>query len=85
MVPNLVTPRAVPHVAGAPVIYTRCASLVGDGSDQTWRHRHFGVVTTVDSKDAQILAPLAPQEGDIVLTKSGSAVFPSTNLSICCG
>ena len=81
MVPNLVSGSLRRSAAcGAPVIYTRCASLVGDGSDQTWRHRHFGVVTTVDSEDAQILAPLAPQEGDIVLTKSGSAVFPSTNL-----
>ena len=79
VVPNLEELIAAFREVGAPVIYTRCASLVGDGSDQTWRHRHFGVVTTVDSKDAQILAPLEPQEGDIMLTKSGSAVFPSTN------
>ena len=79
VVPNLVQLTAAFRAHGAPVIYTRCASLVGDGSDQTWRHRHFGVVTTVDSKDAQILAPLAPAEGDIMLTKTGSAVFPSTN------
>ena len=79
VVPNLVQLIAAFRAHRAPVIYTRCASLVGDGSDQTWRHRHFGVVTTVDSKDAQILAPLVPQEGDIMLTKSGSAVFPSTN------
>ncbi len=79
VVPNLQRLIAAFRSAGAPVIYTRCASLVGDGSDQTWRHRHFGVVTTVDSRDAQILEPLAPQEGDIMLTKSGSAVFPSTN------
>jgi ureidoacrylate peracid hydrolase len=64
---------------GAPVIYTRCASLRGDGSDQTWRHRSFGVVTTVDSEDSQILPSIAPQEGDIVLTKTGSSVFTSTN------
>ena len=79
VVPNLAALIAAFRACGAPVIYTRCASLVGDGSDQTWRHRHFGVVTTVDSKDAQILAPLAPEDGDIMLTKTGSAVFPSTN------
>jgi ureidoacrylate peracid hydrolase len=63
----------------APVIYTRCASLRGDGSDQTWRHRSFGVVTTVDSEDSEILPPIAPQDRDILLTKTGSSVFTSTN------
>jgi nicotinamidase-related amidase len=65
---------------GAPVIYTRCASLRGDGSDQTWRHRAFGLVCTVDSQDAQILDEIAPLEGDILLTKTGSSVFNSTNV-----
>jgi nicotinamidase-related amidase len=65
---------------GAPIIYTRCASLRGDGSDQTWRHRAFGLVCTVDSQDAQILDEIAPTEGDILLTKTGSSVFNSTNV-----
>jgi nicotinamidase-related amidase len=65
---------------GAPVIYTRCVSLRGDGSDQTWRHRSFGLACTLDSKDAQILDEVAPQEGDIVLNKTGSSVFNSTNV-----
>lgn len=65
---------------GAPVIYTRCVSLVGDGSDQTWRHRSFGLVCGLDSKDAEILAELAPEPGDIVLNKTGSSVFNSTNV-----
>jgi nicotinamidase-related amidase len=65
---------------GAPVIYTRCASLRGDGSDQTWRHRAFGLVCSVDSQDAQILDEIAPLDGDIVLTKSGSSPFNSTTI-----
>ena len=64
---------------GAPVLYTRCVSLRGDGSDQTWRHRSFGLVCTLDSKDAQILEEIAPRDGDIVLDKTGSSVFNSTN------
>ena len=62
-----------------PVIYTRCVSLRGDGSDQTWRHRCFGLVTTLDSKDSQILQEIAPQPGDILLNKTGQSVFTSTN------
>ena len=61
------------------MIHTRCVSLRGDGSDQTWRHRSFGLVCTLDSKDAQFLDEVAPQDGDIVLNKTGSSVFNSTN------
>jgi nicotinamidase-related amidase len=64
---------------GSPVVYTRCVSLRGDGSDQTWRHRSFGLVCAFGSKDAEILAEVAPKEGDIVLNKTGSSVFNSTN------
>jgi nicotinamidase-related amidase len=79
VVPNVVRLTQAFRRLGSPVIYTRCVSLRGDGSDQTWRHRSFGLVCTVDSKDAQILEEIAPQEGDIVLDKTGSSVFNSTN------
>ena len=64
---------------GAPVIYTRCASLRGDGSDQTWRHRAFGLAIDADEHEAQIMDEIAPQSGDIVLVKTGSSTFTSTN------
>jgi nicotinamidase-related amidase len=63
----------------APIIYTRCVSLRGDGSDQTWRHRSIGLVASLDSKDAEILKEIKPEKGDIVLNKTGSSVFTSTN------
>jgi ureidoacrylate peracid hydrolase len=65
---------------GAPVILTRCVSVRGDGSDQTRRHIAFGVFCTLDSEDAQFLPEVAPEPGDIVLNKSGSSVFNSTNI-----
>ncbi|MDP6476035.1 MAG: isochorismatase family cysteine hydrolase [Alphaproteobacteria bacterium] len=64
---------------GAPVIYTRCASLRGDGSDQTWRHRAFGLAIDADEHEAQIMDEIAPQPGDITLVKTGSSTFTSTN------
>lgn len=63
----------------APIVYTRCVSLRGDGSDQTRRHRAFGLVCSADSHDAQVLDELAPQPGDIMLDKTGSSFFNSTN------
>ena len=81
---NTVTPALVELTGaarrlGAPVIYTRCVSLRGDGSDQTWRHRQFGLVTTLDSEDSEFLPAIAPRGPDIVLNKTGSSVFNSTN------
>ena len=64
---------------GAPVIYTRCASLRGDGSDQTWRHRAFGLAIDANDDEAQIMDEVAPRMGDIVLVKTGSSTFTSTN------
>ena len=79
VVPNVARLADAFRSLGAPVIHTRCVSLRGDGSDQTWRHRSFGLVCTLDSKDAEFLDEVAPQEGDIVLNKTGSSVFNSTN------
>jgi nicotinamidase-related amidase len=79
VVPNVARLASAFRELGAPVVYTRCASLRGDGSDQTWRHRSFGLVCSLDSEDAQILDEVAPQPGDILLNKTGSSVFNSTN------
>lgn len=67
------------RASGAPIVHTRCVSLRGDGSDQTWRHRAFGLVCSIDSEDAQFLPGVAPQAGEIVLNKTGSGMFNSTN------
>ena len=80
LVPNVQKLTAAFRERGAPIFYTHCVSVRGDGSDQTRRHIAFGVFCTLDSKDAQILEELAPQEGDILLNKSGSSVFNSTNI-----
>ena len=82
---NLVVPAArrlidAFHANDATVIYTTCASVRGDGSDQTWRHRAFHHITAADSRDAQIVDALAPGEQDILLVKTGSSVFNSTSI-----
>jgi biuret amidohydrolase len=79
VVPNLQLLTKAFRRHKAPVIYTRCVSLRGDGSDQTWRHRAFGLVASVGSKDAEILREIKPRRGDIILNKTGSSVFTSTN------
>lgn len=80
VVPNVAKLCAAMRRRALPVIYARVGSLRGDGSDQTRRHREQGLTISLDQKEAQILEEIAPQKGDIVLTKSGSGCFTSTNL-----
>lgn len=68
------------RAACRPVVYARCASVIGDGSDQTARHRAQGLSVPEWSFEAQIVEEIAPKQGDIVLTKTGSGCFSSTNL-----
>jgi len=81
VVPNVARLCAAMRRRNLPVIYARCGSLRGDGSDQTRRHREQGLTISLEQKEAQILEGIAPQKGDIVLTKSGSGCFTSTNLN----
>ena len=53
------------HASSAPVIFTRCVSLRGDGSDQTRRHRAFGLVCPIDSHDAEVLDELKPKRSEM--------------------
>lgn len=51
-----------------------------DGSDQTVRHRGQGLIVAASSYEAQIVDEMGVRDGDIVLTKTGSGCFTSTNL-----
>ena len=80
VVPAVHSLAAAFRAAGRPVVFARCASLRGDGSDQTARHRAQGLAFPHWSQLAQIIDDLEPEQGDIVLTKTGSGCFTSTNL-----
>ena len=75
VVPAVHSLAAAFRAAGRPVVFARCASLRGDGSDQTARHRAQGLAFPHWSQLAQIIDDLEPEQGDIVLTKTGSGVF----------
>ena len=79
MIPNVQRLIAAFRENEAPIIQTRCASLRGDGSDQTRRHVAFGTFCRLDSEDAEFYPDTAPGGDDITLTKSGSSLFNSTN------
>jgi len=80
VIPNVARIAQGMRDIGSPVVFVRCASMRGDGSDQTARHRAQGLVVAETSYEAQIVDELNVQDSDIVLTKSGSGSFTSTNL-----
>ena len=64
------------------VIHTRIQSLTRDGRDRSKGHRRLGLLAAPGSRDADFIEAVAPDpEGDeIVINKTASGVFSSTNL-----
>lgn len=64
------------------VIHTRIQSLTRDGRDRSKGHRRLGLLAPPGSRDAdflEIVAPM-PERDEIVINKTASGVFSSTNL-----
>ncbi len=66
---------------GMNVIYTRIATLTPDARDVGRQHQNVNIVVSKDSKDAEILAEIAPEDNDIVLSKTSSSPFNSTHIN----
>ena len=62
------------------VMYTVIESLTKDGRDRSLDYKITGFNVPRDSWDAQVLEAIAPAEDEIVLSKTSSSVFISTNM-----
>ena len=80
VIPNMQRVLAAARKAGIEVIHVRVASQTADGRDSTLRYKALGLKTPRDSKDAQILPEVAPEEDEMVVSKVTSSVFNSTNI-----
>jgi ureidoacrylate peracid hydrolase len=54
-------------------------NLAGDSSDTSWRYKAMNILVPPDSKDAEIVEELAPLPGEVILDKTTSNLFLSTN------
>ncbi len=63
------------------VIHTRIQSLTRDGRDRSTGHKRLGLLAPPGSKEAEFLAEVAPLDNEIVINKTASGVFSSTNLN----
>lgn len=62
------------------VIHVRIESLTADGRDRSLEHKRIGCHVPKGSKAAEIMPQVAPSEDEIVISKTASGVFNSTNI-----
>ena len=67
---------------GLEVIHTRIQSLTKDGRDRGKGHRRLGLLAAPGSREADFVEAVAPDPAfdEIVINKTASGVFSSTNL-----
>ena len=65
---------------GLEVIHTRIQSLTHDGRDRSPGHKRLGLHAPAGSREAEFLEQVAPRENEIVINKTASGVFNSTNI-----
>jgi len=80
IVPKIRRLQDVFRAKGMEVIHTRIASLTQDGRDRSRQHKNAGIHVLADSKEAEILEELRPIGDEVVLSKTASGAFFSTNI-----
>jgi nicotinamidase-related amidase len=80
VIPNLRRLLEAFRRAELEVIYTVMENLTADGRDRSLDYKLSGMSIAKGSWEAQVLAQVAPQDDELVLPKTSSSVFNSTNL-----
>jgi ureidoacrylate peracid hydrolase len=80
VVPNMQRLQTACRKAGIEVMYTVIESLTRDGRDRSLDYKITGFNVPRGSRDAKVIDPIAPAEDEIVIPKTSSSVFISTNI-----
>ena len=78
--PNMQRLQSACRHAGIEVMYTVIEALTRDGRDLSLDYKISGLFVPRGSPDAMVLEAIAPAEDEIVLPKTSSSVFISTNI-----
>ena len=78
--PNMQRLQAACRTAGVEVLYTLIENLTVDGRDRSLDYKISGIDVPKGSWDANIPDVIAPGPDEIVLPKTSSSVFISTNI-----
>lgn len=80
VLPNMQRLQAGCRKAGIEVMYTVIRNLTRDGRDRSLDYKITGFSVPPDSWDGQVVDAIKPAEDEIVLPKTSSNVFHSTNI-----
>ena len=80
VVPNMQRLQAGCRAAGIEVMYTVIRNLTQDGRDRSLDYKITGFSVPPDSWDGQVIEAIAPGPDEIVIPKTSSNVFHSTNI-----
>ncbi len=79
-VPNMQRLQAACRKGGIEVLYTVIENLTRDGRDRSLDYKISGLNVPRGSWDGKVIDAIAPDEDEIVLPKTSSSVFISTNI-----
>jgi ureidoacrylate peracid hydrolase len=80
VVPNMQRLQAACRKAGVEVMYTVIESLTRDGRDRSLDYKITGFNVPRGSWDGKVIDAITPSEDEIVIPKTSSSVFVSTNI-----
>jgi ureidoacrylate peracid hydrolase len=80
VVPNMQRLQTACRRAGVEVMYTVIQSLTRDGRDRSLDYKITGFNVPRGSWDGKVIDAIAPGEDEIVIPKTSSSVFISTNI-----
>ncbi|WAJ28178.1 isochorismatase family cysteine hydrolase [Antarcticirhabdus aurantiaca] len=78
--PNMTRLQAGFRAAGIEVLYTVIENLTADGRDRSLDYKISGIDVPKGSWDGQVHASIQPGADEIVIRKTSSSVFISTNI-----
>jgi ureidoacrylate peracid hydrolase len=79
-VPNMRRLQLASRAAGVEVMYTVIEALTQDGRDLSLDYKISRLFCPKGSRDAQVIDAIAPEGDEIVIPKTSSSVFISTNI-----
>ncbi|SER47079.1 ureidoacrylate peracid hydrolase [Faunimonas pinastri] len=80
VVPNMQRLQAGCRKAGIEVMYTLIRNLTQDGRDRSLDYKITGFNVPPDSWDGQVIEAIQPLDDEMVIPKTSSNVFVSTNI-----
>lgn len=79
VIPNAQRLIAACREAGIEVIYTVIECLTLDGRDRSLDYKISGIFAARGSREAEVIDELRPHDNDIIIAKTSSSLFNSTN------